>query len=484
MSDDTSLKGKATRGMLWSALDKFGVQAGQFVIGILLARILMPADFGLIGMLSIFLALSQVFIDSGMGSALIQKKERSEVDFSTVFLFNLVVSLLFYAMLFAGAPLIARFYEVPRLVPLTRVLGLIIIINSLTLVQHTKLVAQIDFSIIAKVNVISIFVGGAVAVYLALTGWGVWALVVQQLVRASLPILLYRLFTRWKPSLAFSMQSFRQLFGFGSRLLLSGLLALGFREIYNIMIGKTYSAADLGYYTRANQFSEIPSATVTAVVHQVTFPILASLQDDKERMVSVFSRLLRMTSFLVFPAMTLLALLARPLIMLFLTEKWAPSIVLLQWLCFARVLLPLSMINMNILNAIGRSDLFFKVDASKVPIILVVLYITIPMGVKAIVIGSVITSFLSFLINAWLPGRMFGYGIVKQLRDMFPVWVATGVMALSVTLVTHLFSNLWLQLLLGAVTALATYMLACHLLKIGELQEVKRLIGKLKRRNM
>lgn len=484
MSDNTSLKSRATRGMLWSALDKFGVQAGQFVIGILLARILMPADFGLIGMLSIFLALSQAFIDSGMGSALIQKKERSEVDFSTVFFFNLAVSLLFYAMLYAGAPLIARFYEVPRLVPLTRVLGLIIIINSFTLVQHTKLVAQIDFRTIAKVNVISIFAGGAVAVYLALTGRGVWALVVQQLVRAFLPVLLYRLFTRWKPSLTFSMQSFRQLFGFGSRLLLSGLLSIGFKEIYNIMIGKTYSAADLGYYTRANQFSEIPSATVTAVVHQVTFPILASLQDDKERLVSVFSRLLRMTSFLIFPAMTLLALLAHPLIMLFLTEKWAPSIVLLQWLCFARVLLPLSMINMNILNAIGRSDLFFKVDVSKVPIILVVLYITIPMGVKAIVIGSVITSFLSFLINAWLPGRMFGYGIVKQLRDMFPVWVATGVMALSVMLITHLFPNLWLQLLLGTVTSLATYTLACHLLKIGELHEVKRLLVKLIRRKL
>ncbi|ULB33639.1 MULTISPECIES: lipopolysaccharide biosynthesis protein [Proteiniphilum] len=476
---EESLKNKAAKGMIWSALDKFAVQAGQLVIGIILARLLMPEDFGLIGMLSIFLAISQSFIDSGMGSGLIQKKERSDLDFSTVFVFNLAVSIIFYLLLFIAAPLIALFYETPGLVTLTRVLGLNIIINALAIVQRSKLVIHIDFKTIAKVNVISVFSSGAIAVYFAFTGWGVWALVFQNLIRSLISVALFWVFTHWKPSLIFSTESFKRLFGFGSKLLISGLYAQGFNEIYNVMIGKVYSAADLGYYTRSKQFAEISSGTVTAVVQQVTYPILASLQDDKERLVSVFSRLLRMTSFLIFPAMTLLALMADPLVMLFLTAKWAPAIVLLQWLCFARLVTPISSINMNILNAVGRSDLFLKVDLSKAPIVIAALLITIPMGVKAIVIGSVVTSALSFIINTYMPGKLFGYGTLKQVKEMIPVIIATCVMALSVYLAMNIFPSHWLKIVTGLITALATYLPVSYLLKIEELQELKRVIRKI-----
>ena len=474
-----SLKSQATHGMLWSALDKFAVQGGQFIIGIILARLLMPEDFGLIGMLSIFIAISQTFIASGMGSGLIQKKNRSNVDFSTVFVFNLVVSVSFYGILFTTAPLIARFYETPQLVLLTRVLAINIIINSLAIVQRSKLIINIDFKTIAKVNVVSVLSGGLVAVYFAYTGWGVWALVIQNLVRALVSVVMFWILSHWKPSLIFSKESFKTLFGFGSKLLVSGLYATGLNEIYNISIGKVYSASELGYYTRSKQFAEVSAGTVTSIIQQVTYPILASIQDNKERLVSVYSRLIKMTAFLVFPAMTLLALLAHPFIMLLLTDKWAPAIVLLQWLCFARVVTPINALNMNILNAVGRSDLFLKVDLAKAPIIIATLLITIPLGVKAIVIGNVITSVISFFINAYLPGKLFGYGAKQQIKDMILIFIATAVMAIAVFLITLLFENYYLQLGLGLITAIVFYAITSYFLKIEELNEVKNILRKI-----
>jgi O-antigen/teichoic acid export membrane protein len=475
----SSLKAKTTKGMIWSAIDKFAAKAGQFVIGIVLARLLMPEDFGLIGMLSIFIAISQSFIDSGMGSGLIQKKNRTDTDFSTVFLFNLTVSVVFYLVLFFTAPLIAGFYEMPQLVLLTRVLSINIIISSLAIVQRSKLTINIDFKTIAKVNVASIFAGGTVAMVLAYIGWGVWALVVQRLVSSLVSTGMFWLLSKWQFTILFSRQSFKELFGYGSKLLLAGLYAQTMHEIYNITIGKAYSASELGYYTRARAFAEMTAGTITAILHQVTFPVLASLQDDKERMVSVYSRLIRMSAFFVIPAMTLLSLLSEPLVRLLLTDKWIPVIVLLQWMSFARIFYPISVINMNILNAVGRSDLFLKVDLSKFPIAISALIITIPLGVKAIVIGHVVTSFIAFFINAYLPGKMFGYGPIKQLKDMLPVFIATGIMATLVIAVNSLIDDLWIKLIAGGFLGLLSYIFVSNLFKSEELKEVKTLLLKL-----
>jgi teichuronic acid exporter len=479
MVKQSSLKAKTTKGMVWSAIDKFAAKAGQFVIGIVLARLLMPEDFGLIGMLSIFIAISQSFIDSGMGSGLIQKKDRNNSDFSTVFLFNLTVSVFFYLVLFFTAPFIAGFYDMPQLVLLTRVLSINIIINSLAIVQRAKLTINIDFKTIAKVNVASILAGGTVAMVLAYIGWGVWALVVQRLVSSLVSTGMFWLLSKWQFTILFSRQSFKELFGYGSKLLLAGLYAQTMHEIYNITIGKAYSASELGYYTRARAFAEMTAGTVTAILHQVTFPVLASLQDDKERMVSVYSRLIRMSAFFVIPAMTMLSLLAEPLVRLLLTDKWIPAIVLLQWMSFARIFYPISVINMNILNAVGRSDLFLKVDLSKFPIAVLALVITIPIGVKAIVIGHVVTSFIAFFINAYLPGKMFGYGALKQLKDMTPVFIATGIMAALVITVNSVIDELWIKLTAGGLLGLLSYIFVCNLFKSEELKEIRTLLLKL-----
>ena len=440
----------------------------------------MPADFGLIGMLSIFIVLSQTLVDSGMGTGLIQKKNRTDFDFSTVFVFNLVISIFLYSILFVTAPAIANFYDSPQLVLLTRVLGINIIINSLAVVQYSKLTISIDFKTIAKVNVISVVLGGLMAIYFANFGFGVWALVIQQITRSLISVLMLWFLSKWKLSLFFSKQSFKNLFDFGSKLLIARIYAQILNNVYNIIIVKVYSASELGYYTNAKNYSDITAGTITGILQKVTFPILASLQDDKKRMISVYSRIIRMTAFFIFPIMTLLALLADPFIRLVLTEKWLPTVVLLQWLSFARMVSPISSVNMNILNAVGRSDLFLKVDLSKFPLLVLTLIITIPLGVKAMVIGHVVMAILAFFINAYMPGKLFGYGALSQLKDMIPIFISTVIMALTVFVVIIFIENLFLKLILGGISGIISYLVMSNMLKIEEINEVKSLLLKLK----
>ena len=472
---ESSLKSQATKGMLWNAAEKFAVQGGQLFIGIILARILVPDDFGLIGMLTIFIAISQVFVESGMGSGLVQKKERIDSDFSTVFVFNFVISLLIYLILFFFAPLIAKFYNMPQLVILTRVLTINIIINSLAVVQRTRLTINLDFKTIAKVNVVSVFVGGILGVLFAYWGYGVWSLVIQNLSGAIASVIMFWFLSHWRPSFLFSKKSFNELFGFGYKLLLSGLYAQIINNLYNLIIGKVFSAAELGYYTRARSFAELTAGTVTSVLHQVSFPILASLRDDKDRMTVIFSKMIRMTSFFIFPSMTILAILAKPFVIIVLTEKWLPVVPFLQMLCFARVFYSMSVINMNILNAIGRSDLFLKVDLLKFPLYVISLIITIPLGLNAIVIGQMFVSFFAFLMNSYLSGRLFGYGSIAQLKDMMPVFVASIIAAFVVWFFCIMIESMLLKLILGIIIGGTVYLLASYFLKINELKEIQLL---------
>lgn len=471
MSD--SLKAKATRGVLWSALDRFLAQGSQIVFNVILARILMPEDFGLVGMLSIFIVISQSFVDSGMGSGLIQKKDRTDLDFSTVFIFNAAVSLVIYLILFLSSPLIADFFEKQELVLLTRILGLSIIINSLSIVQRSILSISLDFKTFAKINSISIIISGIIAVALAYSDWGVWSLVIQNLLMAIISVILFWTFSKWKFSLKFSVESFKNLFSYGSKLLIASLYANTFSEIYNVSIGKIYTAQSLGFYTNAKKFSDSASSTITSVLQQVTFPILSSLKDDREKLISVYVRLIRITAFFVVPLMSLFALLADPLIRLLLTDKWESAIPLLQWLCIARIVTPISVVNMNILNAVGRSDLFLKVDLSKLPIIIIALVVTIPLGIKAIVIGSVATSFISFFINAYMPGKLFGYGALAQLRDMSKIILATLFMILVVIFVLNIFDNLVVKLIASIFAGIFSYLFFSKILKIEGLKEIE-----------
>ncbi|WP_282776951.1 lipopolysaccharide biosynthesis protein [Phaeodactylibacter xiamenensis] len=472
----SSLKQKATSGFIWTAVDKFASRFVKLGIGIILARLLLPEDFGLIGMLAVFIGISQSFVNSGMGSGLIQKQDRTDADFSTVFVFNLVVSTLFYVLLFFTAPFIADFYDEPRLVNITRVLSLNIIINALAIVQRSRLEIDIDFKSLTKVNITGTIVSGTIAILAANYGYGVWALVIQQIVNAFVTVTVLWSLNKWKPSILFSKESFRALFGFGSKLMLASIYAQAFQNIYNITIGKYYNAGDLGFYNRAKSLSDIPSDTVSNILLQVTYPILSSLQNDKVRMVSVYKRMIKMSAFLIIPTMILIALLAEPLIRVLLTDKWLPSVILLQWIAIARITYPISVINMGVLNAMGRSDLFLKVDLSKAPVILISLFITIPISVEAMVIGFFINSYIAFFINAYLPGKLLGYGGMQQLRDMLPYLVPTIGMIAVVMGVSYLLENNYAQLILGGLLGLGSYLLLSHLLKINELKEIKAVI--------
>ncbi|SHG35761.1 Membrane protein involved in the export of O-antigen and teichoic acid [Flavobacterium fluvii] len=475
---NTSLKSTATKGIIWSAVDKFAVQFGQFVVSIVLARILMPEDFGLMGMLTIFIALSQIFIESGMGTGLIQRQEREDIDFSTLFVFNLGVSGFLYLLLFFSAPLISSFFKQPQLTDLTRILGLSLFLNAFAIVQRTKLTIVIDFKTIAKSNVVGMIAGGLCGVIAAKNGYGVWSLVIQILIGSLASSVSLWFFSNWSPSIAFSKKSFKSLFGYGSKLLMVGLYAQILNNVYNICLGKFYPTASLGYYTRAKSLADISAGTIVSILQQSTFPILTTVQHDKEKLISIYGRMIRMSAFFIIPLMMLIALLAKPIVILLLTEKWVALIPLLQWMVFARIFYPMSALNMNLLNAVGRSDLFLKVDLSKLPLTLLAMVITIPLGLEAIIIGHVVTSALSFFINAYFPGKLFGYGPIKQLKDMLPFFVATIGMAILVFVMTRFVDNLVLQLFFGSLLGSITYLFICWLLKLDELKEIGELFFK------
>jgi len=317
-----SLKGKTISAIIWSSVERFSVQGIQFLIMIIMARLLQPSDYGLIGMLAIFIAISQSFIDSGFSNALIRKSDRTEIDFATVFYFNIIVGLCFYLLLFFASPEIAIFYKAPQLEDITKIVAIGLLINSLTVVQRAKFTIEVDFKSQAKASVLSVIISGALGIWMAYTGFGVWALVTQTVVNSTINMIFLWYYARWIPAWIFSFRSFKEMFTFGSKLLLAGLLDTTYKNIYTIVIGKKFSVQDLGYFTRADQFAQFPSSNLTGIIGRVTFPILSSIQQDEQRLRSVYRKYLRMSAFIVFPLMVGLAALAHPLVLVVLTSKW------------------------------------------------------------------------------------------------------------------------------------------------------------------
>ena len=473
-----SFKQKASSGFIWNTIEKFSGHLVNLVIGVTLARILSPEDFGLMGMLVIFTSVASTFIDSGMGSGLIQKSNKKDKDFSTVFIFNLIVAIAMYLLLFFLAPLVAAFYKEERLANLLRIISLNLFIGSFVSIQRLKLNIDLNFKALAKVNVSSNVLSGIIAIVLANQGLGYWTLAIKLLFESVFNLLLLLLFTNWKYNFVFSKESFRELFSFGSKILFAGLYAQAFRNVYNVFIGKYYSSDNLGYYTRSFEMVELISGTITSVIQQVTYPLLASIKTDKDRMISIFSRVIRMSSFINFPAIILLSVLAEPIVLILLTDKWVSVIPLLQLMAFARIFYPMSALNLNLLNANGRSDLFLKVDLSKMPIAIIAILFTIPLGIKAMIIGHIVTSFLSFFINTYMSGKLFGFGALKQLNDIKYVILNSILMGIIVMIGISLLNSLWLKLFLGSLLGVFTYLMLSYKQKSIELQELILLFKK------
>lgn len=476
-----TLKQQATSGFLWNAFERFSGHLLSLVIGVLLARILNPEDFGLLGMLVIFTSIAGTFVESGMGSGLIQKQDKTDVDYSTVFVFNLVTAFAMYLILFLAAPYISDFYDEPRLTDLLRVLSLTIIVGAFVAIQRAKLNIDLNFKALAKINISANFLSGTIAVFLAWYGIGYWALAVHMLLTGIFSFIFLLFLGNWKYSTKFSKDSFKDLFGFGSKLLFASLYAQALRNVYDVYIGKYYTSADLGFYSRSIKFTELIAGTVNSVIQQVTYPLLAQMRTDPNRMISVFRRLIKMSAFIIFPSMVLLSLQAEPIVLLLLTEKWSAVIPLLQWMAFARILYPASSLNLNLLNANGRSDLFLKVDLSKLPLSIVAIIITLPIGIKAMVIGHVCTSFVAFFFNAFMPGRLFNYGAFKQLKDMLPSIFNSFIMGVIVFFTISVMDNMFAKLMIGTLIGVVSYVLLAYAQKSNELYELIEIVTRKKK---
>lgn len=422
-----SLKQKTVKGVAWSAIDNVSGYAVTFIVGIILARLLTPDDYGLIGIITIFTAICQCFINAGFGSALIRKKDATEDDYCTVFVCNLTMSVFLYFVLFFTAPFIASFFHRSELVALIRVETLGMVITSFAMVQRTRLSKKIDFKSQAIVTVVSCVLRSIVGLAMAFTGFGVWAIVGQSISGAIVTTLLLCYFNKWMPRLHFSMSSFRGLFGFGSKLLISDIINTVWTQCYNVVIGRFYQPATLGQYTRATMFSGLLSNNMTYVVQRVTYPVLSEMQDDKVRLKNGYRRIIRVTMLVSFFSLLMVAAVAKPMIIVLIGPKWLEASNYLQIVCFSAMLYPLHSINLNILQVFGRSDLFLKLEIYKKTIAIIPIVLGITMGIYWMLIGSVVVSFISYYINAYYSGPLLHYSISSQIKDIIPSFLISFV---------------------------------------------------------
>ena len=447
-------------------------------MGIILARILSPAEFGLVGMITIFIAISQSFVDSGFQQALIRKKDADNTDFSTVFYFNLAVGVFFYVILYLSAGFISRFYEEEQLRNIVRVFGLVIVINSLAIIQRVRLTKSINFKLQTKISIAGSVTSGAIGIYMAYTGFGVWSLVWRTVINQVLQTSLLWIFSKWRPVLIFSTNAFRNMFSFGSRLLIIGLLDTLFNNIYLLVIGKYFSATDLGYYTRADQFSKLPSQNITNVIKKVSYPVMATIQDNDKKLKEGYKKLIINTMYLSFMLMLPLAALAKSLIITMIGEKWIPSVIYLQLLCFVGVFYPLQALNLNILNVKGRSDLFLNLAVIGKILAIPVIIIGIITGIKFLIIGMIFFSFIAYFINSYYSGKLINYSIKEQISDIAPSFVLALFISILVFIPSLLFNikPMFMLLSQSLLAALLIIMLS-ELFRLRGYLEVKLILS-------
>jgi O-antigen/teichoic acid export membrane protein len=467
---------KAVKGMFWTGIERLGTQIIQFLTGIVIARILMPEDYGIIGMLAIFMAIASSLLDCGFANALIQKKGRNQTDYSTVFFFNIGVGVILYGAFYITAPFIASFYNMPVLCDIARVYTIILIINSLTIVQTAKLTIELNFKLQSIIAIITSVISGCVGIWMAYNGYGVWGLVYQGLLSGLFRLILIWYFSKWLPSCIFSSKSFRQLFSFGSKLLVSGMINATYNNIYTMVIGKAFNAADVGFFNRGKQFAELPSQTVTSIVIKVNYPILAELQDDNEKLTETYGKLLRTPIYLLFPLLFGIAILAHPLVSVVLGEKWLPCVPLLQALCFCYVWHPLTHINLNLLYVKGRSDLVLKLELIKKPFAFIILFASLPFGLIWMCLGKAVYSMFAFTLNCHYTDKILEYGLKKQLKEILPIIVNSIITMTCIWLGTFFIESDTIKLSVGIMTGMVTYLSMSLLLKDESLKSLLNII--------
>jgi O-antigen/teichoic acid export membrane protein len=476
-----SLVRRSFHGILWSAIERFSLQGVRFAIGVVLARVLTASDFGTIGMLSIFLGVSQVFIDCGFSSALIRQVEVTKEDYGTAFTVNLAISVAAYAVLFAAAPRVEAFYGMEGLGSVMRAVSATLVVNALFTVQKVKLTRAVDFKTQSKVSLGAAVASGVLGIGLAYGGCGVWSLVWQSIANSVLNFVLLTALTRWMPVPAFDRESFRRLFGFGSRLLVASLVHAVYTNLYNLFIGKKYTAGDLGQYAQADRLSRFPSQNVEGVLQRVTFPLLSQLQDEPERLRAIYIKYLGIACFAVFPMMMGLAAVARPLVVLMLGEKWLPCVPMLQVLCLGMMLDPVCTINLNLLYVKGRSDLVLKLEIVKKSIALAVLFATLPFGVQWMCVGQTGYAVVATLLNMTYTRRFIDLSVAGQLKLMAGPLAMSSAMASACLAIGALGWGDAVTLAVGVSAGAAVYWGLSLGFQVGAFRELLSILSTLRR---
>lgn len=473
-----SLTNKTVKGVSWSFVDSISSQGITFLVGLVLARLLTPEDYSLLGIILIFISVFNSIVDSGFSNALIRKTDATDKDYNTVFVSNLIISIVLCTALFLLAPAIANFFNRPPLSALLKVMSFIIIINAFAIIQRTILMKKIDFKTQTKVSVISSVSSGVVGIGMAIAGYGVWSLVGQQLSRQTLNTLFLWVYAKWYPKLQFSIESFKELFGFGWKLLVSSVIATIWNEIYQVIIGKCYAPATLGQYTRAQQFASIFSSNMTSVVQRVSYPVLSTIQNDKSRLKEAYKRIIKVSMLPTFVFMLGMVGCAKSMIQVLVGDQWLPAVPFLQIICFNMMLYPLHSLNLNMLQVEGRSDLFLKLEIIKKIIAVGPVLLGIFVGIYWMLIGSVFTSFICYYLNAFYSGPAIGYSIKEQIKDILPSFEIALFMCAVVYGMSHIpissFILFPLQFLIGMLIAITL----SKRLELPEYTEIEYLVKK------
>ncbi len=421
-----SLTKQARSGMVWTFAQQFGNQLVGFGVSLVLARILMPEEFGLIGMIAVFISVGQTLVQSGLTQSLIRSPEITNDDYSTVFFYNLVASLFIYILVYIAAPFIAEFYDQEILTNLTRLYCLVFIINAFSAVQQARFTRNMNFKFQTMISLPATLIGGGVGILLAVLDYGVWSLVWSQLAVAGIGSILFWIFSGWTPGFIFKISLFKQHFGFGIKLTLSGLLDTIFNNAYLIIIGKYFAPAQVGYFTRAETMKQLPIKNLSSALNKVTYPLFSKIQDDDVRLKDIYSRLMKIVLFIITPTMVLLGVIAEPLFRFLFTAKWLPAVPYFQILCIVGILYPINAYNLNVLKVKGRSDLFLKLEIIKKIFITLIIIVTIPYGIYALLWGQVIIALAGLFINAHYTGKFIAYTAIDQIKDLIPTLLIAG----------------------------------------------------------
>ncbi|MCF6359287.1 MAG: lipopolysaccharide biosynthesis protein [Cyclobacteriaceae bacterium] len=477
-----SFKQKAVSGILWSFVQQFGIQFIGFFISILLARLLLPAEFGLIGMITVFIAIGNALVDNGMAASLLRTKDPDKIDYSTVFIANFLTSIVIYAMVFLVAPYISMFYGQPSLTLIIRIYCLSFIISSLTIVQSTRLNKNLEFKKQMLINIPSTIGGGALGVVLAYQGFGVWSLVYMNLFRSVLGTIILWMMSEWRPSMDFNFDRLKIHLNFGYKLTASGLFNSIFSNSYNIVIGKYFSASQLGFYTRAQSLKQLPVENITSALSKVTYPLLASIQDDVPKMKSVYRRLMQQIMFWLTPLMICAIIIAEPLFRFLITDKWLPAVPYFQILCIVGILFPIQHNNLNILKVVGKSGLYLRLEMISNIITILALLLAIPFGIYGLLWGQVGSMLISLSINAYLGGGLIKYTIKEQILDIW-LMIFLALLAgsfcywLNLITIENQISDIY-RISILPVIMLSVYLFLAYIFKINAIYEFKHIVLK------